>query len=73
MGIPSPVLLANKDNAAILKEYLEPGSEKYDDLTELQKKAFENSTCGAVKACAIAGISKTTRLSLASYVFGPNL
>ncbi|KAJ7085171.1 hypothetical protein B0H15DRAFT_847342, partial [Mycena belliarum] len=48
-----PIILANKGNAAILKELLEPGSEKYDNLTELQQKAFESSTRGAIKACAL--------------------
>ncbi|KAJ7080892.1 hypothetical protein B0H15DRAFT_953240 [Mycena belliarum] len=55
-GAVPPIILANKGNAAILKELLEPGSEKYDNLTELQQKAFESSTRGAIKTCAIAGM-----------------
>ncbi|KAJ6542533.1 hypothetical protein DFH09DRAFT_855131, partial [Mycena vulgaris] len=55
LGIPGPVILANKANAVALKRILEPGTKVPDKLTEEEQQAFEASTRGAVKLCAIAG------------------
>ena len=55
MGVKLPVLLANRDNAAILHSVLEKGSVPHNKLTEDQKHAFENSTRGGIKATALAG------------------
>lgn len=55
LGVPGPIVLANKQNAALLHKILEPGAKMPDKLTEDEQRAFEASTCGGVKACAIAG------------------
>ncbi|KAJ7249966.1 hypothetical protein C8J57DRAFT_1521561 [Mycena rebaudengoi] len=53
--IPAPILLANKANSVALKRLLEPGTRVPDTLTEDEQRAFENSTRGGAKLCAIAG------------------
>ncbi|KAJ6454999.1 hypothetical protein C8R45DRAFT_770416, partial [Mycena sanguinolenta] len=50
-----PVLLANKANAAILRNVLDPTLSQNAILTEDEFRAFEASTRGGVKACALAG------------------
>jgi hypothetical protein len=55
LGIPGPALLCNKANSVALRRILEPGTMVPDPLTELEQKAFEESTRGSVKLCAIAG------------------
>ncbi|KAJ7669569.1 hypothetical protein B0H17DRAFT_887150, partial [Mycena rosella] len=55
LGVPGPILLANKTNAAALKRILEPGTKVPETLTEEEQQAFEASTRGGVKLCAIAG------------------
>ncbi len=50
-GVPPPVLLANRDNAAVLKDCL-PDS---DTVTPAQERALEKSTRGGVKATNLAG------------------
>src|SRR6266487_2745896 len=50
-GVPPPVLLANRDNAAVLKDHL-PDS---DTVTPAQERALEMSTRGGVKAAHLAG------------------
>jgi len=49
--IDGPVLLANRDNKATLKDY-QPGS---DTLTPDQERAIEKSTRGGIKATKLAG------------------
>ncbi|KAJ7359647.1 hypothetical protein DFH08DRAFT_686805 [Mycena albidolilacea] len=56
IGATPPIILVKKTNTAILRELLELGSEKYDNLTEAQQRAFKASTCGAIKTCMIAGM-----------------
>ncbi|KAJ7275791.1 hypothetical protein C8J57DRAFT_1589972, partial [Mycena rebaudengoi] len=53
--IPAPILLANKANSVALKRLLEPGTRVPDTLTEDEQRAFESSTRGGAKLCAIAG------------------
>ncbi len=48
---PGPVLLANRDNAAVLKDHL-PDS---DVLTPAQERALEMTTRGGIKAARLAG------------------
>ncbi|KAJ7450654.1 hypothetical protein B0H11DRAFT_2330808, partial [Mycena galericulata] len=55
LGLPGPVLLANKANSAILRNLLDPAIAVDAPLTEDQFRAFEASTRGGVKACALAG------------------
>ncbi|KAJ7029252.1 hypothetical protein C8F04DRAFT_905970, partial [Mycena alexandri] len=55
LGVPGPVLLANKANSVALKRILEPGVKVPGALTELEQKAFEDSTRGGAKLVAIAG------------------
>jgi hypothetical protein len=50
-GNISPVLLANRDNAAVLDDAPEDESE----FTAAERRAFDNSACGGVKATSIAG------------------
>ncbi|THU94800.1 hypothetical protein K435DRAFT_819917 [Dendrothele bispora CBS 962.96] len=54
MGVDLPVLLANKANATILQKVFEPGK-NLEALSEVQRKAFEDSTRGGVKAMDLAG------------------
>jgi hypothetical protein len=53
--LPGPILLANKDNAALLQNLLESTHPKDAVLTEDQFCAFEASTWGSVKTAALAG------------------
>ena len=46
-----PILLANKDNAAVLDDAPEDELE----FTEVERHAFDNSAHGGVKAASIAG------------------
>ncbi|KAJ7093335.1 hypothetical protein B0H15DRAFT_776748, partial [Mycena belliarum] len=55
LGLEGPVLLANKHNAAVLRNLLDPAAPRDAVLTEDEFKAFEASTRGGVKACALAG------------------
>ncbi|KAJ7664801.1 hypothetical protein B0H17DRAFT_850894, partial [Mycena rosella] len=55
LGLAGPVLLANKANAAILRNLLDPSVPVDAPLTEDQFRAFKASTRGGVKACALAG------------------
>ncbi|KAJ7482108.1 hypothetical protein B0H11DRAFT_2232704 [Mycena galericulata] len=55
LGLGGPVLLANKQNASILRNLLDPALPRDAVLTEEQFAAFEASTRGGVKACALAG------------------
>ena len=50
-NIPGPVLLANRDNAAALKDY----APESDTVTAAQEQALERVTCGGVKAAKLAG------------------
>ncbi|THU79303.1 hypothetical protein K435DRAFT_621812, partial [Dendrothele bispora CBS 962.96] len=54
LAVDPPVLLANKSNAAILHNIFEPGR-NLDKLSEVERKAFEESTRGGVKAMDLAG------------------
>ncbi|KAJ7888777.1 hypothetical protein B0H13DRAFT_2341836 [Mycena leptocephala] len=55
LGVPGPVLLANKENAALLRHVFDPIHPKDAVLTEDQFRAFHASTRGGVKACGLAG------------------
>ncbi|KAF8202587.1 hypothetical protein K438DRAFT_1757917 [Mycena galopus ATCC 62051] len=55
IGVPGPVLLANKQNAAILRNLLDPAVPADAAMTEDELRAFQTSTCGGVKTCALAG------------------
>ncbi|KAJ7213194.1 hypothetical protein GGX14DRAFT_519404 [Mycena pura] len=55
LAVFGPILLANKDNAALLRNLLDPAQRKDAILTEDQLRAFEASTRGGVKTCALAG------------------
>ncbi|KAJ7740117.1 hypothetical protein B0H16DRAFT_1378659, partial [Mycena metata] len=55
LGIAGPILLANKDNAALLQNLLDPAQPQDAVLTEDQLRAFEASTRGGVKTAALAG------------------
>ncbi|KAF7364655.1 hypothetical protein MVEN_00335000 [Mycena venus] len=55
LGQDGPVLLCNKQNASILRHHLDRTIPKDAVLTEDEFKAFETSTRGGVKACALAG------------------
>ncbi|KAF7346731.1 hypothetical protein MSAN_01811400 [Mycena sanguinolenta] len=55
LGLPGPILLANKQNAAILRNVLDPAFPANAALTEDELRAFEASTRGGVKTCALAG------------------
>ncbi|KAJ7604097.1 hypothetical protein DFH06DRAFT_1349727 [Mycena polygramma] len=54
-GLIPPIILANKHNTVQLKRWLEPGTKVPDTLTPDEQLAFESSTRGGVKTCAIAG------------------
>ncbi|KAF8205788.1 hypothetical protein K438DRAFT_1579294 [Mycena galopus ATCC 62051] len=54
-GLPGPLLLANKQNAAILRNVLDPAFSADAPLTEDELRAFQASTRGGVKTCALAG------------------
>ncbi|THV08108.1 hypothetical protein K435DRAFT_641387, partial [Dendrothele bispora CBS 962.96] len=54
LGIEPPILLANKSNAAILHRVFEPGR-SYDKLSEVERKALEETTRGGAKAMDLAG------------------
>ena len=45
-----PIILANKDNTAVLKNV-----KSTDELTPAEQHALETSTCGGVKTASIAG------------------
>lgn len=49
-GLPSPVLLPNKINAAIIHDQAIGGTE-----SDASRRAIKNSQCGAIKAAKIAG------------------
>ncbi|KAF8188240.1 hypothetical protein K438DRAFT_1972424 [Mycena galopus ATCC 62051] len=55
IGVPGPILLANKQNAAILRKVLDPAVSAYATLSEDELRAFQASTRGGVKTCALAG------------------
>ncbi|KAJ7430216.1 hypothetical protein B0H11DRAFT_1676382, partial [Mycena galericulata] len=55
LGVPGPILLANKHNAAILRNLLDPAVPADSSLTEDELRAFQASTRGGVKTCALAG------------------
>ncbi|KAJ7743197.1 hypothetical protein B0H16DRAFT_1727923 [Mycena metata] len=54
-GTVGPILLANKDNAALLQNLLDPAQPQNVELTEDQFRALEASTRGGVKTAALAG------------------
>jgi hypothetical protein len=49
-GIPGPILLANKDNAAVLQHISDSS-----DPTSVEQRALDASSRGGVKATSIAG------------------
>ncbi|THU88513.1 hypothetical protein K435DRAFT_821621 [Dendrothele bispora CBS 962.96] len=53
LGVDPPVLLANKTNSAILYNVFDPAG-NLDKLDENQRRAFEESTRGGVKAMNLA-------------------
>lgn len=56
LGVPGPIPLANKANAATLRGILNPGQRSNTEkLTEDEERAFEQTTCGGVKTTALAG------------------
>ncbi|KAF7301139.1 hypothetical protein MIND_00678300 [Mycena indigotica] len=55
IGAGSPLPLANKQNAKILHQVFNAGARPYDQLTDVEKDALESTTCGGVKAMALAG------------------
>ncbi|KAJ7248128.1 hypothetical protein B0H12DRAFT_1000452, partial [Mycena haematopus] len=55
LGVPGPVPLANKANAAVLRNVIDRTSPRDVDLTDEEFKAFEATACGGAKACALAG------------------
>ncbi|KAJ6489579.1 hypothetical protein C8R47DRAFT_978003 [Mycena vitilis] len=55
LGLDGPILLANKDNAALLQHLLDPAHRKDAVLTDDQFRAFEASTRGGGKTTALAG------------------
>nr|GAT43094.1 predicted protein [Mycena chlorophos] len=55
IGAKPPIPLANKQNAKILHDTLNGGAKSYEQMTEVEKDAFDNTTCGGVKAMALAG------------------
>jgi hypothetical protein len=52
LGLPGPILLANKDNAALLQNVLDPAHPKDTILTDDQLHTFK-STHGGAKAAAL--------------------
>ncbi|THU99324.1 hypothetical protein K435DRAFT_818559 [Dendrothele bispora CBS 962.96] len=54
LGADGPTLLANKSNAAILHNIFDPGR-NFEKLSDVERRAFEDSTCGGVKAMDLAG------------------
>ena len=54
LGLPGPVLLANRDNDPVIQERTTTLKEG-DVPTLAQQRAFEKSACGAIKAAQIAG------------------
>jgi len=50
-SVPGPLLLANKDNAAVLEH-----AEDADDYTAIEQRAHDNSFEGGVKLTNLAGI-----------------
>lgn len=52
---PSPITLANKQNASVLKRILDPATASDGPLTNNEVTALESSTRGGVKAVALAG------------------
>lgn len=55
IGVPGPVLLANKAKAALLRHIQDCTFSSNTVLTEDEFRAFEASTRGGLKACALAG------------------
>jgi hypothetical protein len=55
LGVEGPILLANKADAKILHQLLQPGGTTFDKLTELEQEAFERSTRGGVKTTSLVG------------------
>ena len=55
LKLTPPMLLANKQNAAILRNVLDPSTPKDKAMDDLELAAFESSTRGGAKATAIAG------------------
>ncbi|KAF8209626.1 hypothetical protein K438DRAFT_2063060 [Mycena galopus ATCC 62051] len=55
LGVLAPILLVNKENAALLRHVFDPAQPEDAILTEDQFRAFQASTRGGVKACALAG------------------
>ena len=51
LGIPHPVLLPNRDNAAVIKDI----ASVEDAQTEAEARAFEKTDRGAIKAAQLAG------------------
>lgn len=75
LGLEGPVLLANKQNASILRNLLDPAVPRNDALrrrqrlTEEQFAAFEASMRGGVKACVLVGILGSLCRSLEFWVW----
>jgi hypothetical protein len=55
LQVTGPKLLANKQNAATLRHVLDPSFPADAQLTEDELRAFQASTRGGVKTCALAG------------------
>jgi len=51
-GTPGPILLANKDNAAVINAIADDDAE---ELTPAEQRAIEVSACGGVKTTTLAG------------------
>jgi len=50
-NVSGPVLLANRDNAAVLSDL----GTTSDTVTPAQERALDMTTCGGIKACKLAG------------------
>src|SRR4051812_35933919 len=53
-GVTCPILLANKENAAILEQAEDSNS---DDYTDAEERAYNASTRGGVKLASLAGMA----------------
>jgi hypothetical protein len=54
LNLPGPCLLANKANAQILRDLIEPGADTTQPMTEEQIMAFESTSRGGLKFLQIA-------------------
>jgi len=56
--VEGPVLLANKDNAAVLQNI-----RSEENATRIEQRAIDSSSRGGIKAASIAGAYSTTRMT----------